>query len=131
MKRLLLHGALHRLLWIAALLVLAIALGRGAIGTALAQPTGLRDSAIAKACGVDVRKHCRGVEPGGGRVVACLQSHEAELSVACKAQLPQAAQCQQQVLKLCGDGTREQQRACVESKRGELASACGALTAAK
>ena len=35
-------------------------------------------------CAADVVKHCKGVEPGGGRVTACLKLHEAELSAECK-----------------------------------------------
>lgn len=124
MKPLSAPGASRRPAWIAALL------GLGLSSSVLAQSAGLRDSPIVKACGSDAHKRCRTVEPGGGRVVACLRSHEAELSAACKAQLPQAAQCQEQIAKLCGDGTRKQQRACVESKHGELAVACGPVATA-
>jgi hypothetical protein len=37
-----------------------------------------------KSCGKDVRKLCKGVAPGEGRVLACLESKKAELSPACR-----------------------------------------------
>jgi Cysteine rich repeat len=36
------------------------------------------------ACGQDYQKYCTGTAPGGGRVVACLNQHRDQLSVACK-----------------------------------------------
>ncbi len=38
-------------------------------------------------CAQDQARFCKDVQPGEGRVVACLRKHEAELSVACKAHL--------------------------------------------
>jgi hypothetical protein len=38
-----------------------------------------------QACAVDVRKFCADVEPGQGRIVACLRNHEVQLSDSCKA----------------------------------------------
>jgi len=35
------------------------------------------------ACTSDVEKLCKGVEPGGGRVLACLKEHKSELSPEC------------------------------------------------
>jgi hypothetical protein len=37
-----------------------------------------------RACKLDLVRHCRGVEPGGGRELACLAAHEDNLSVRCK-----------------------------------------------
>jgi len=42
---------------------------------------------VHEACGGDVEKLCQGIRPGGGRMLACLKSHEAELSGPCKAVL--------------------------------------------
>jgi hypothetical protein len=44
--------------------------------------------AAREACQGDVSKFCADVKPGHGRIVACLSEHSAELSDACKAQLP-------------------------------------------
>jgi hypothetical protein len=37
-----------------------------------------------KACGGDVRVYCKGIAPGEGRILACLQSRKDELSGACR-----------------------------------------------
>lgn len=39
-------------------------------------------------CAEDVRRVCRGVEPGDGRVLICLQEHAQELSERCYQSLP-------------------------------------------
>jgi hypothetical protein len=39
-------------------------------------------------CGQDIRQFCRGVEPGAGRIVQCLLSHDASLASACRSILP-------------------------------------------
>jgi len=38
-----------------------------------------------KACGKDVKKLCKGIAPGQGRILACLQSRQADLSPECQA----------------------------------------------
>ena len=43
------------------------------------------------ACGADYRRYCRGVRPGGGRAMACLQDHSASLSNVCRGALSRAA----------------------------------------
>jgi hypothetical protein len=40
------------------------------------------------ACGDDVMRLCRGVQPGEGRILQCLQDHEQELSDRCYQTLP-------------------------------------------
>jgi hypothetical protein len=40
------------------------------------------------ACRDDIGTMCKGVDPGGGRIVACLQSHADQVSPGCKAALP-------------------------------------------
>lgn len=37
-----------------------------------------------KACKSDRQKYCAGVEKGGGRVMACMKQHAADLSPGCK-----------------------------------------------
>jgi hypothetical protein len=42
---------------------------------------------VAEACEDDAAKLCKGVEPGKGRILRCLKSHEGELSAACRKQM--------------------------------------------
>jgi hypothetical protein len=42
---------------------------------------------VKDACAPDIKKHCAGIEIGGGRIRRCLKAHEAELSDPCKAQI--------------------------------------------
>lgn len=44
----------------------------------------------AQACKADYTKFCKSTQPGGGRIVECLKSHEAELAPACKSALEAA-----------------------------------------
>ena len=36
------------------------------------------------ACETDIQKLCTGVQPGGGRILACLKQHKDEVSDGCK-----------------------------------------------
>jgi hypothetical protein len=45
----------------------------------------------AKACADDAKKHCADVQAGDGRLEACMKSHVADLSDACKVALANAA----------------------------------------
>ncbi|KAI94520.1 hypothetical protein T281_10435 [Rhodomicrobium udaipurense JA643] len=42
---------------------------------------------LKEVCKADYSKFCSGVTPGGGRIIACLKSHEKELQAACAAGL--------------------------------------------
>jgi hypothetical protein len=43
--------------------------------------------AVAQACKADVEKLCPGVQPGEGRIAACLKEHKTEVSKPCKMEL--------------------------------------------
>lgn len=86
------------------------------------------------ACKPDAEKFCKDIPPGGGRVIACLKSHESELSPACterlaegKARMERVREaCKPDVEKFCkgispGDGRIA---ACLKSHDSELAPAC-------
>jgi hypothetical protein len=49
-------------------------------------------AALRGACGADYRYFCRGVEPGGGRAIACLRAHGPQLSRPCRGALMAARQ---------------------------------------
>jgi len=43
--------------------------------------------AFIKACNSDIKTHCATVQPGEGRIYACLKKNEAELGATCKNQM--------------------------------------------
>src|SRR6266853_832968 len=47
--------------------------------------------AIAQACAADIKSHCAGVQPGGGRIRACIKEHFKELSEPCQTGLTRVA----------------------------------------
>jgi hypothetical protein len=46
--------------------------------------------AVAAACKADVEKLCGGVQPGDGKIKACMKEHRKELSEGCKKELAEA-----------------------------------------
>jgi hypothetical protein len=87
-------------------------------------------------CHDDIQKFCKQVHPGGGRVHACLEKHEAELSGACRDARQQAKEriakfeqaCNADIQKLCkgvkAGGGRVVK--CLKAKEAELSPACKA-----
>jgi hypothetical protein len=47
-------------------------------------------TALMQVCRADYDRSCGGVKPGGGRILACLQSHANALSDACGQAMPRA-----------------------------------------
>lgn len=57
-----------------------------------------------EACRAEMDKFCKDVKMGGGRVIKCLQGHDAQLSDACRARLNTMRQfmaCLDDVVQLC------------------------------
>ncbi|MBI5243623.1 MAG: hypothetical protein HY922_08055 [Elusimicrobia bacterium] len=93
------------------------------------------------ACKDDAAKFCKDVQPGGGRIVKCLQAHKGELAAPCreaqekmahvgkqiKAGLDKAKEaCQGDLDKFCKDVQPGEGRfaACLKGHLDELAPAC-------
>jgi len=91
----------------------------GAIGPSMAQTLSYADAIdqLAAACRGDLRKYCRGVELGGGRLKACLDANAARMSAPCQqarilvytsiarraaAQRDIGAICDADIARLCG-----------------------------
>jgi Cysteine rich repeat len=49
---------------------------------------------VDKTCEEDIHAHCPGVQPGGGRVAACLKQNVSSLSFRCKVKLAEAKAAQ-------------------------------------
>jgi len=74
--------------------------------SAIAQGTALR-----QARGAEVQQHCAGIEPGEGRLRACVKEHYAEFSETCK----QALLSSVTLVKACKDDV---QQACPDVQPG-------------
>jgi hypothetical protein len=62
-----------------------------------AQPTPAQQKTMQElraACQTDIQKLCAGVQPGGGRIIACLKEHKEEVSDGCKQAIQKARQNQ-------------------------------------
>jgi hypothetical protein len=86
--------------------------------------------AVAKACAADIKAQCAGVQPGEGRIKACVKDHFADLSAPCQAVIMKAAAvgkaCAADVKKSCagvkpGGGRIE---ACVKEHMADLSDGC-------
>ena len=92
---------------------------------------------VARACAANVAKLCKDVQPGGGRIRGCVESHFDELSGVCQRVVMKAAAigkaCVADARKFCagvkpGGGRIE---ACMKSHAGDLSDSCkGALARA-
>ncbi len=102
--------------------VVVLALLLMAAGWGAAPARAAPGQAAAQACRADARKLCRDVEPGGGRIVQCLRSHQAELSPGCAAELGSLERCADQLRRLCGDARGSALRQCAESHKEALAA---------
>ena len=93
----------------------------------LAQP-------MAHPCMTDAHKLCAGVQPGGGRIAACLKSHAADVSAECKAKMTEfheeAMACQADVEKLCPNTKPgPERRQCMMEHKDQVSQQCRDLFA--
>ncbi|HEY1782533.1 MAG TPA: cysteine rich repeat-containing protein [Roseiarcus sp.] len=63
-------------------LALATALSLATLVSAAPSALAQRAEAM-KYCKADVARLCPGVQPGGGRIIACLKAHKEEMSIGC------------------------------------------------
>jgi len=49
-------------------------------------------ASLREVCSADFARLCNGVQPGGGRIKACIKSHQSELSDGCRKALSHAKQ---------------------------------------
>ena len=110
----------------------AIAFGAGLLLTgswgASAQGLGIFDTQ--RDCATDIQSLCAGVKPGGGRVLACLQSHVAagDLSVGCSTILSKviwvAKECAGDIRQFCPSATYENVGDCMRPHLGNVSGTC-------
>jgi hypothetical protein len=83
-----------------------------------------------KPCAGDIKTLCAGIQPGQGRIKACIKSHLADLSPSCQDRVLTVAVtgkvCKADIAKLCAGivpGTGGI-RACIKSHMAEVSDAC-------
>jgi len=77
---------MHKSIWLSGLVFMAAARCAGADEAVAPAPT-VSPQAVAEArtvCETDIQKLCPGVQPGGGRILACLKQHQADVTDGCK-----------------------------------------------
>ena len=99
------------------------------LGIALLLPPSMVSAELAGACLKDAKAQCAGVEPGGGKIKACLKSHIKDLSDECKDVLVKAVNvkaCAADVKQHCADVKAGEGRieACMKSHFADLSDAC-------
>jgi hypothetical protein len=80
-------------------------------------------------CVADAKRLCPGVQPGQGRIAACLKEHQSDMSPACKARIAEfregAQSCQADVQKLCpGTKPGKERSACMRQHKDEVSPEC-------
>jgi len=112
-------------------------IGLFAVLLSAAAPASLVHAAKAQStgpCAADVQKFCQGIQPGDGRIVACLKAHENDLSAACKERRVEIkkmahevhAACKGDVEEFCTDVKPGRGRIlkCVQAHSSQLSAAC-------
>jgi hypothetical protein len=83
-----------------------------------------------RACAADIKKYCAGVEPGQGRIGACVKEHLKDLSEPCRARLARFAEagkaCAPDVKEHCGGVRPGRGRVadCLKSLLANVSDAC-------
>lgn len=110
-----------------------------ALGLCLPKPVNAAD--IIYACADDVADYCDAVDPGYGRLMACLYGHETVISEGCAAAMADTAdlidlffermryvtqQCGDDIFSLCSDVPVGQGRifTCLYEARSDLSESC-------
>ena len=100
-------------------------------------------AAASHPCMEDAQKLCQGIQPGGGRIAACLKSHQSDLSAACKEKIAgfreeakehreeaheAMAACKDDAQKLCARVKPGKGRMirCLKQHQSELSPGCAA-----
>jgi hypothetical protein len=112
-----------------------LAFASAALIAATCMSAGHAQRAVVKACGSDIKAQCAGVQPGKGRIRACVKEHFKDLSEPCQAVLLKAAAvgkaCAADIKKNCArtrpGGGRIQ--ACTKEHLADISEPCKAVLA--
>jgi hypothetical protein len=95
---------------------------------------------LVAACGSDVDRLCSGVKPGGGRLFACLNRQQDDLSSSCRPKIEEfqegmekisaiRAACRADAERLCAGALSDAEPLveCLQANRASLSETCGSL----
>ena len=100
------------------------------LGTAmLLLPCSMASAEVTGACLSDAKALCAGVQPGGGKIRACLKTHLKDLSEGCQTVVLKAANakaCAADVKQFCADTKPGEGRleACIKAHVADVSDAC-------
>jgi hypothetical protein len=89
------------------------------IGKALIDKLTARIAKLENACAADIKKYCKDVTPGEGRMIYCMQAHEDKISEKCAYELGDTADSVQAAADVLKDG--------VLACKAEIAGVCGKI----
>jgi len=130
-----------------ALLPLLVLLSAGAasaqsdVGKTILEKLTARIAKLESACAGDIKKYCKTVTPGEGRMIYCMQAHEDKISVKCEFELGEAASsvqssadalkdaviaCKAEITGVCGKTVPGQGRiaACLMANKSTASDGC-------
>ena len=100
------------------------------LGTAmLLLPCSMASAKVTGACLSDAKALCAGVQPGGGKIRACLKTHLKDLSEGCQTVVLKAVNakaCAADVKQFCADTKPGEGRleACIKAHVADVSDAC-------
>ena len=95
--------------WISYAVLFLVVLCAGAWSRAYAEEPKL-------ACAEEITQYCKGVKPGGGRILACLKEHEKDLTPTCREKIAVIEKRLEEAKQICAADT---EKFCKEIQPGE------------
>ena len=89
------------------------------IGKTIIDKLTARITKLENSCAADIRKYCKDVTPGEGRMIYCMQAHEDKISAKCSYELSETAESAQ--------ATSDLLKAGVIACKAEIAGVCGKI----
>jgi Golgi apparatus protein 1 len=111
------------------------------LGKTIVEKLKARVIKLERACADDIRKFCKTVTPGEGRMIHCMEAHENKISARCVIELRETAEgvqtaadvlkdaviaCKAEITGVCGDIRPGEGRiaACLLSKKSTASAGC-------
>ena len=102
-----------------AILSIGSASAQSSVGKTILDKLTAKVAKLESACAKDIKKYCRTVTPGEGRMIYCMQAHEDKISPKCAFELGDAAASVQTTADALKDG--------VIACKAEIAGVCGKI----